>query len=237
MFVSCVTTLCIFFSLCGCFNYSFNYVYRKGAAVLFEKENAVKRLYYLNDDEIKNFVSALRNERLELADAKGKTAAEKLLEGYVISLNQIYCQAQETDERKKLLQEECINEIISFSERINKFDELTVTEKNVFVDALLFEDYISLSLENLIRYKNTLCTAVEKVDDLSAKLSKIRREALKRKDNLNGEYAARVDGFLQSSMFTDEICGIEMIENKIAFLEGEYVSLIAYIDFMTQIKA
>ena len=64
----------------------------------------------------------------------------------------------------------------------------------------------------------------------------MRNDSIQRREGLSKEYSDMLDDFLHNSMFTDQICGIDKIENKVNVVEEEYVSLIAYIDFMTQIK-
>lgn len=236
IFLLCVILPCVFVLLCGCFNYSFSYIYRQGDKALYEKENAVKQLRYLNEEETNRYVYALRKETLRLGKAKNKTEAEKLLDGYVISLNQIFSQAQETDEHKMTLKGECGNIILSTTESINKLGGLTVMEKNIFADALIFDDYSALSLKRLDEYKKNLVVVAEKAEKLALKLDKMRNDGIKRRESLSGKYADMLDDFLHDSMFSDKICGIDKIENKVTAVEEEYVSLIAYIDFMTQIK-
>lgn len=236
IFLLCVILPCVFVLLCGCFNYSFSYIYRQGDKALYEKENAVKQLKFLNEEETKGYVYALRKETLRLGKAKNKAEAEKLLDGYVISLNQIFLQAQETDEHKMTLKSECGNIILSTTEAINKLGGLTVMEKNIFADALIFDDYSALSLKRLDEYKNKLTVIAEKADKLALKLDKMRNDSIQRREGLSKEYSDMLDDFLHNSMFTDQICGIDKIENKVNVVEEEYVSLIAYIDFMTQIK-
>ncbi len=236
IFLLCVILPCVFVLLCGCFNYSFSYIYRQGDKALYEKENAVKQLKYLNEDETREYVYALRKETLRLGKAKNKAEAEKLLDGYVISLNQIFSQAQETDEQKMLLKGECADVILSTTEKINGLGGLTVMEKNIFADALIFDDYFTLSLERLDKYKNKLVVVAEKAGKMALKLDEMRNDSIKRRESLSEEYVAMIDNFLHDSMFSDQICGIDKIENKVTAVEKEYVSLTAYIDFMTQIK-
>ena len=109
-------------------------------------------------------------------------------------------------------------------------------EKNIFADALIFDDYSALSLKRLDEYKNKLTVIAEKADKLALKLDKMRNDSIQRREGLSKEYSDMLDDFLHDSMFTDQICGIDKIENKVNVVEEEYVSLIAYIDFMTQIK-
>lgn len=228
--------VCICMLMCGCFAYSPSALYSEGETALCENRNAVRELDCLNEEEKVNFISAMESLNLPLDGVKDRRRAKKILDGYIISLRQIYTEAEEMCLKKRTAIQSYTQELSLSAEKICSLENLTATEKNLFADALFFADFNSLPAEELFAFESTVKGRIERIEKSATAFDSIRDGCVKKKEGLKENYALMLDEFLAKTYFPENIKDIEEIESFFIEVEKEYVSLIAYIEFKMEIE-